>query len=319
MKVCVTRAIPDRGLALLREANIELNIWPNELPPKPDELRELVSECDGILSLLSDKIDAHIMDSAGPQLKVISNFAVGYNNIDVKEARRRGIKVGNTPDVLTEATADLAFALLISSARRLGEAQKYVKDGAWQTWRPLGHIGQDLKGKTLGIFGMGRIGAALAQRCVGGWGMKVIYCSRTQKPECESRLNVQRVDFKTLLKTSDFISVHAPLTPETKHIFNRKAFNLMKDHAVFVNTARGGLHHQTDLYEALESGQIFAAGLDVTDPEPMSANEPLLSLPNCIVLPHIGSGTISSREAMSEIAAENIICALSKQALRCEV
>ena len=319
MRVFVTRMIPEVGLRMMRKAGLDLDVWPSETPPATPQLLQAVHGCDGILSMLSDPIDGRVMDAAGIGLKVISNFAVGYNNIDVAEAQRRGIGVGNTPDVLTDATADLAFSLLIAAARRIGEAQMFVRDDEWQTWSPLGHIGMDLVGKTVGIYGMGRIGAALAQRCAGGWGMKVVYCSRTPKPELAARTGAERVDFNTLLEVSDFVSAHAPLTPDTKGVFNADAFKRMKASAIFINTARGGLHDQAALYTALRSKAIFAAGLDVTDPEPMRADDPLLTLPNCLVLRHIGSATIASREAMATITAENVIRGTRGQPLRCAV
>ena len=315
MKVFVTRQIPAKGLALLQDAGVHVDLWEEPLPPDLATMRIRSAGCDGILSLLSDRIDAEFMDAVGPQLKVISNFAVGYNNIDVAHAQARGIAVGHTPDVLTDATADLAFALLIGAARRLSESEQLVRDGRWKTWSPLGHIGQDLVGKTLGVFGMGRIGQALAKRCVGGWGMKVVYCARSPKPVVEESLGAERVEFETLLRVSDFVSLHAPLTSETEGLFGRRAFAKMKRSAVFINTARGGLCDESALYEALTTGQLFAAGLDVTDPEPMAPSSPLLSLPNCTVLPHIGSATISSREAMALIAVENLIAGLRGEPL----
>lgn len=319
MHVFVTRAIPEAGLRILRAAGLTVDVWAGELPPDREALLARVAGCDGLLSLLTDRIDDVVMDAAGPGLKVISNFAVGVNNVDVTEAAGRGIGVGHTPDVLTEATADLAFALLIGAARRIGEAQRYVREGQWQTWNPRGHVGQDLTGKTLGIFGLGRIGAALARRCVGGWNMKVVYCNRQPRPERAQPLGAEPVELETLLEVSDFVSVHAPLTPDTAGIFDASAFARMKSTAVFVNTARGGLHDEDALYEALSTQQIFAAGLDVTNPEPMRSDARLLTLPNCIVLPHIASATTASRDAMATIAADNIVRGLAGQPLRCPV
>ena len=318
MRVFVSRIIPESGLHRLKEAGVDLEVWPHPLPPSQETLLERVSGCHGILSMLSDSLDAEVMDAAGVQLKVISNFAVGTNNIDLQEATRRGISVGNTPDVLTDATADLAMALLLGAARRIGEAQSYVKAGAWKSWEPVGHMGVDLKEKTLGIYGMGRIGAALAERCAGGWGMKVVYCSRHPKDHIAPP-GAERVDFNTLLEVSDFVSVHTPLTEETQGRFNADAFKRMKPTAVFINTARGPIHDQGALHTALKTQQIFAAGLDVTQPEPMNATDPLLSLPNCIVLPHIGSATIQTRNTMATIAAENILLGLDGRPLRCPV
>ncbi len=317
-KVFITRRIPAVGLNRIVEA-CDADVWPEPLPPGREELLRRVAGCEGILTLLTDRVDAELMDAAGPQLKVISNFAVGFNNIDVQEATRRGIRVGNTPGVLTEATADLAFALLIAAARRLGEAQQFVRDGKWKTWEPEGHIGLDLLGRTLGVVGMGRIGFALARRCHFGWQMRVIYYDRVANPEAERQLGAQRVDWERLLSESDFISVHADLNESTRGMFNAEAFRKMKRTAVFVNTARGPLHVQRDLYNALKNGLIFAAGLDVTDPEPIAPDDPLLTLPNCIVVPHIASATVSSRNGMAEIAADNLLLGLEGKPLRCPV
>jgi len=296
-----------------------MEVWEDPLPPPRDVLLEKVAGCDGILALLTDKIDGELMDAAGPQLKVVSNFAVGYNNIDVAEATRRKIRVGNTPDVLTDATADMALALMLAAARRIVESQDYVRQQQWKTWEPQGLIGQDLTGKTIGIVGMGRIGQATARRCRGGWDMKVLYHSRSNKESAEKELGARRVDWETLLAESDFVSVHTDLNETTKWMFNAAAFKQMKSTCVFVNTARGPIHHHADLYEALRTGEIFAAGLDVTDPEPINPDDPLLTLPNCVIAPHIGSGTVSSRNGMSEIAADNLLAGIRGEPLRCWV
>lgn len=317
-KVFVTRKIPAVGLRRIQEA-CEADVWPEALPPPREELLRRVAGCHGLLTLLTDTVDAELMDAAGPQLKVISNFAVGYNNIDVAEATRRGIRVGNTPGVLTEATADMAFALMIAAARRIKEAQQYIEQGCWKTWEPEGHIGMDLWQRTVGIVGMGRIGYALARRCYGGWQMRVLYYDRRPNETAERELKAQRVDWDTLLAESDFVSVHADLNETTRGMFNAEAFRKMKRTAVFVNTARGPLHVQKDLYQALRDGVIFAAGLDVTDPEPLPPDDPLLSLPNCIVVPHIASATVSSRNGMAEIAADNLLLGLQGKPLRCPV
>ena len=317
-RIFVSRAIPDVGLNKLR-AFAELDVWNEDGPVPRNELLKRVRGCDGLLTMLSDTIDAAVMDAAGEQLKVISNYAVGYNNIDISQANRRGIQVGNTPDVLTDATADLAFALLIAAARRLGEAQRSVIDGAWHTWSPTGFIGQDIRGKTIGIVGLGRIGMAMARRCHGGWGMRVIYTAQSDKPHAEAELGARRVSFEELLSQSDFISVHAPLNDQTRGLFDADAFACMKPTSVFVNTARGLIHDHDALYASLRDGQIFSAGLDVTHPEPLPASDPLLTLSNCIVIPHIGSATLSSRNDMAEIAADNLIFGLSGGTLRCWV
>jgi glyoxylate reductase len=317
-KVFVTRRIPAAGLDRIKAA-CDAQVWPDPLPPPREELLRRVAGCEGLVTLLTDIVDRELMDAAGPQLKVISNFAVGYNNIDVAEATRRGIRVGNTPGVLTDATADMAFALMIAAARRLGEAQQSVRQGLWKTWEPEGFIGMDLWQRTVGIVGMGRIGFAMARRCHGGWQMRVLYYDRVANEKAEKELGAQRVDWDTLLRESDFISVHTDLNETTRGMFNREAFRKMKRTAVFVNTARGPLHVQRDLYEALRDGLIFAAGLDVTDPEPIEPDDPLLTLPNCIIVPHIASATVTSRNAMAEIAADNLLLGLEGKPLRCAV
>jgi glyoxylate reductase len=317
-RVFVTRLIPAAGLDRIVAA-CQADVWQEPLPPPRETLLERIAGCHGVLTLLTEKVDAQFMDAAGPQLNVISNFAVGYNNIDVEEATRRGIRVGNTPGVLTEATADMAFALLIAAARRIVEAQDYVRAGKWKTWEPLGHIGLDLCGKTIGIVGLGRIGYALARRCHGGWGMRVLYHDRFRNERAEQDFGAVQMDLDTLLAESDFVSVHTDLNESTQGMFDAAAFKKMKKTAAFINSARGPLHNQRDLYQALKDGEIFAAGLDVTDPEPIPMDDPLLSLPNCVIAPHIASGTVSSRNGMAEIAADNLLAGLRGQPLRCWV
>ncbi|MGE4605773.1 MAG: D-glycerate dehydrogenase [Myxococcota bacterium] len=297
----------------------DADVWREPLPPSREVLLDRIAGCSGVLSLLTEKIDAQFMDAAGPQLKVISNFAVGFNNIDVDEATLRGIRVGNTPDVLTEATADMAFALLMSASRRIVEGQDYIRAGNWKTWEPLEHIGVDLLGKTIGIVGMGRIGMAMARRCRGGWGMQVLYHDKFRNETADRELAAQQVDFDTLLLQSDFVSVHTDLNESTRGMFNSDAFRKMKPTAVFINSARGPIHNQTDLHRALMDSEIFAAGLDVTDPEPIESDDPLLTLPNCVLAPHIASATISSRNGMAEIAADNLLAGLTDEPLRCWV
>jgi glyoxylate reductase len=313
-RVFVTRLIPEAGLAKIRAA-CDAEIWTDPLPPSADLVRQKLADCDGLLSLLTERIDGPLLDVA-PKLKVVSNYAVGYNNIDVPAATERGICVGNTPGVLTDATADLAFALLMAASRRIVESHTWSLAGHWKTWEPLGHIGQDLVGRTIGIAGLGRIGTAMAKRCHGGWGMKVIYHDMHRNEQAERELGAVRVDFDTLLRESDFISVHADLNDTTRGMFNAAAFAKMKPTCVFVNTARGPHVVEADLVEALKSGQIFAAALDVTDPEPPRIDNPLLHLPNCVVVPHIASATVSSRNAMAEIAADNLIAGVTGQPLR---
>jgi glyoxylate reductase len=316
-RVFVSRQLPDVGLRRLRQAT-DCHVWPDRLPPPRNDLLASVQGCSGIVSLLSDSIDAEVFDAAGPGLKVVSNFAVGVNNIDLAEAKRRGIAVGNTPDVLTDATADIAVALLLAAARHVQPAADSVRQGGWKTWEPTGWLGCDLVGKTLGIVGMGRIGAAVAKRMAGGWGMQVVYTSRTQKhlPDLPT---ARRVSLDELLQSSDFVSLHTDLSEETRGLINRQRLSLMKPTSVLVNTSRGGVIDQDALAEALAAGRPMAAGLDVTDPEPLSPDHPLVGLANCIILPHIGSATIASRGAMANICVDNLLAGLSGNPLRCPV
>jgi glyoxylate reductase len=312
-KVFVTRIIPEAGLNRIK-AHCDAEIWTDPLPPPHAVLRQKIAHCDGLVALLTDKIDGPLLDAA-PRLKVVSNYAVGFNNIDVAAATERGIAVGNTPGVLTDATADMAFCLLIAAARRVVEGHAYSVSGKWKTWEPLGHLGQDLAGRTLGVLGMGRIGYALAKRCRGGWDMRVLYYDVYRNEPAEKELGAKLVDLDTLLGESDFISVHTDLNEKTRGLFNAERFKKMKRTAVFVNTARGPIVDQKALYEALKSGTIFAAGLDVTDPEPPAADDPLLKLPNIILAPHIASATVGTRNAMAEICANNLIAGLTGQKL----
>jgi glyoxylate reductase len=313
-RVFVTRIIPAGGLDRIR-AFCDAEIWPESLPPSHEILREKAAECEGLLTMLTDCVDGRLMDDS-PRLKVVSNYAVGYNNIDVHSATERGISVGNTPEVLTDATADMAFCLMIAAARRLVEANRDLLSGRWRTWEPLGHLGQELSGRTLGIVGMGRIGTALSRRCRGGWNMRVLYTDVKRRERAEEELGAQRVDFDEMLRQSDFVSVHTTLNDETRGMFDAVAFRKMKRTAVFVNTARGPIHVHEDLYRALRDGVIFAAGLDVTDPEPLPIDDPLLALPNIVIAPHIASATVTSRNAMAEIAAENLLAGLAGRPLR---
>jgi glyoxylate reductase len=309
-RVFVGRPIPDAGLELLRDSCI-VQVWPGPLPPAPAELREAVRGCAGILSLLTDRIDSSAMDAAGSGLKVISNFAVGVDNVDVGEATRRGIPVGNTPDVLTETTADLAWALLMSAARRIVEGDRYVREGLWKTWEPRLLLGREVAGATLGIVGYGRIGKAVARRAH-GFGMRVLVTSR--HPDASDE-RVSFVNFATLLEESDFISIHTPLTDETRGLFDRAAFGRMKAGAILINTARGPVVDSSALAEALASGKLTGAGLDVTDPEPIPMDSPLLRLPNCVVVPHIGSATVQTRDRMARMAATNLLAGLRGEPL----
>ncbi len=313
-KVFVSRILPDAGLKLIQEA-CDAEIWQDPLPPPYPVLKQKAAVCQGLATLLTDKIDAELLDAA-PKLRVISNYAVGFNNIDIPAATARGIAVGNTPGVLTDATADMALCLLVTAARRIVEGHQYTLSGKWKTWEPLGHLGQDLAGRTVGIVGMGRIGMAMAKRCHGAWDMKVLYYDVNRHAEAESQLGAKHVPFDTLLAESDFISIHTDLNEKTRGMFSTPQFKKMKRSAVLVNTARGPIVDPRALYEALKAGTIFAAGLDVTDPEPPLMDDPLLTLPNIVIAPHIASATIATRNQMAEICARNLIAGVTGQKLQ---
>ena len=312
-KVFVSRRIPAVALDAIRAA-CDVDLWPEQLPPSPDILRDRLQGCDGLVSLLTDRVDGPLLDAA-PRLKVVSNYAVGFNNVDVPAATARGVCVGNTPGVLTDATADTAVMLLLAAARRLQESAADAHAGKWLTWEPLGWLWQDLAGRTLGIVGMGRIGYAVAKRLHGGWGMKVLYTEQVPRPEAEKDFGAKRVDLETLLAQSDLISAHVDLNPSTKGMFGAAQFRKMKKTAVFVNTARGPLVDQSALAEALRTGTIFAAGLDVTDPEPLPPEHELYRLPNCIIVPHIASATVETRNAMARLCANNLLAGLRGEPL----
>ena len=307
-RVFVTRRIPAAGLDRVLAA-CEVDVWPGDMPPPYEVLCQRVRGVDGLLCLLTDRVDANLMEAAGPQLKVISQMAVGYDNIDVAAAQARGIAVGNTPGVLTEATADLAFALLLAAARRLFEAAAYVREGRWQTWEPMALLGADLSGAALGIVGLGRIGRAVARRAA-GFDLRVIACSPGLLPDEAAAAGAELADLDTLLRESDFVSLHVPLNDSTRHLINRERLALMKPSAMLINTARGPIVDQNALVDALQRGVIAGAALDVTDPEPLPANHPLLALPNAIVVPHIGSASRRTRDRMAQMAAENLLAGL---------
>lgn len=310
-KIFITRLIPAPGLKLL-ESICDADIWIDELPPSREVMLERVQGTDGIISLLTDKIDAEMMDTAGPQLKVISNYAVGFDNIDIAAATQRGIAVGNTPGVLTGATADFTFTLLMAAARRLVEAERYARAGRWKTWGPSILLGIDLTGATLGLIGFGRIGQAVARRAA-GFDMRVLFHDPTTGPV--EGIDAEPVDLDTLLRESDFVSLHAPLTPQTRGLINAETLAKMKPGAILVNTARGAMIDQQALYEALESKHLFAAAVDVTDPEPLPPDHPLYTLDNLIIAPHIASAGIKTREKMSVMAAENLLAGLNGERL----
>jgi lactate dehydrogenase-like 2-hydroxyacid dehydrogenase len=312
--VLVTRRIPEVGLRLVGGA-AEVDLWEDELPPPRDELLRRVAGVDGLLALLTDRVDDELLDAAGPQLRVVSNFAVGFDNVDVPACTRRGIPVGNTPGVLTETTADLAFALLMAVARRLPEGYDHVRAGRWRTWGPLLLLGKDVHGATLGIVGFGRIGREMAKRAR-GFGMRVLYQDpHRASPEDEAALSAEGVDLDRLLEESDFVSLHTNLTPDTRHLLDAAAFRRMKQGAIVINTSRGPVIDHDALHDALRSGHLAGAGLDVTDPEPLPADHPLLSLPTCLVVPHIASASEWTRDEMARIAAENLLAGLRGERL----
>lgn len=311
-RVFVTRIIAEGGLRLLRDT-CDMDLWEGALPPPHDVLLARAHDCDGVLSLLTDRIDGDFLDHC-PQVRVVSNLAVGFDNIDVPAATQRGVLVGNTPGVLTETTADCAFALLMAAARRLPEGIAYVRDGQWQTWEPLGLLGQDVHHATLGLLGLGRIGTEMAQRAL-GFAMRVLYTSPTRHPDIEARLDLEYVAFTELLRQADFLSIHAPLTPATRGLIGTDALRQMKPTAIVINTARGPIIDTDALVAALQAGVIGGAALDVTDPEPLPADHPLARLRNCIVVPHIASASERTRARMAEIAATNLLAGLRGTAL----
>ncbi|MGB0910219.1 MAG: 2-hydroxyacid dehydrogenase [Nitrospirales bacterium] len=308
--VLLTRRIPEDGLRLLKES-CSVVMWNDDSEAPCDWVLENISEVDGLLCLLTDNIDSAVL-AAASRLRVVSTLAVGFDNISIIDCTNRGIPVGHTPGVLTETTADFAFALMMSAARRVGEAAAYVKQGHWKTWSPTAFLGHDLHGATLGIIGLGRIGRALAKRAH-GFAMKVLACrssssSSCQKVDCD---DVEYVDLHTLLAGSDFVSLHVPLTNETKQLIGLAELRSMKTTAILINTARGAVVDSQALYEALVQGEIAYAALDVTDPEPLPSDDPLLTLSNCLIVPHIASASIATRAKMAVMAAENLLAGLS--------
>jgi len=306
-RVFLTRRILDQGLRLVQDFCFT-EVWPGELPPSHEEILSRVKGCDGLLCLLTDQIDAEVMDAAQPGLKVISNHAVGVDNVDVAAATYRGIPIGNTPGILTDATADMTFALLLAASRRVAEGDRLVKKGGWKTWSPDFMLGADLHSATLGIIGFGRIGRAVAHRA-SGFGMHIVYYDPNPTVP-EPGVEATPVDLDALLRESDFVTLHTPLTIETRGLMNASAFTKMKSTAILVNTSRGPVVDQAALYDALLAKRIFAAALDVTDPEPIPMESPLLQLENCIIVPHIASASWQSRQQMSRMAAENLIAGL---------
>jgi glyoxylate reductase len=309
--VFVTRRIPEPGLARLKEAGVTFEVFAEDRPPTRAELLRAAAGRRGLLCMLSERVDAELFDAAGPSLRGVANCAVGYNNVDLAEATRRGIPISNTPDVLTDATADLAWALLLAVARRVCEGDRMVRAGAFHGWAPQMLLGVDLVGKTLGIAGAGRIGTALARRSR-GWDMRVLYADTAPNTALEQELGAQRVELPVLCRESDFISVHVPLSDATHHLFGSEQFGLMKPTAIFVNTARGPIHDEAALAAALRAGQIAGAGLDVYENEP-NAHADLLGMENVVLLPHLGSATTETRAKMALMAANNMIAMLEER------
>jgi glyoxylate reductase len=296
-RILVTRHLPFEALDRLK-AEHDVDVWEHDEPPPADVLRERVADVDGLLTMLTERVDHALLDAA-PRLKAVANMAVGTDNIDLEATAARGIAVGNTPGVLTDTTADLAFALLLAVARRLPEGAAEVREGAWGPWQPAHGLGADVAGATLGIVGWGRIGQAMARRGE-GFGMEVIHSSRSSG-----------LPLHELLGSADFVSLHTPLTPATRQLIDAPALALMKPTAFLINTARGGVVDQAALRDALIERRIAGAGLDVTDPEPLPADDPLLDAPNLLVVPHIGSATVRTRERMAAMAADNLLAALA--------
>jgi glyoxylate reductase len=307
MRIAVTRRIPEGGLELLAQ-RAEVVVWPGALPPSREDLVAFAAGADGLLTLLTDRVDAALLEAL-PSVRVVSNMAVGYDNIDLNAATSRGVVVCITPDVLTETTADFAFALILAVARRLKPAADSVLRGEWKTWEPMGFLGQDVYGATIGIVGLGRIGQAVARRAR-GFDMTILYADQTRRPQAERDLGARFVPLDELLRESDIVSLHVPLTDETRLLIGAEQLRLMKRTAILINTARGGVVDTEALAGALERGDIWAAGLDVTDPEPLPPDHRLLRLPNAVVTPHIASASHATRARMAELAAQNVLSAL---------
>ncbi|MBB6062295.1 glyoxylate reductase [Thermosipho japonicus] len=305
MKVFITYKIPEPGINLLKE-KFDVDVYEGERFLTKQEMMERVKEADAVVTQLRDPVDKEFID-AGKKLKIIANYAVGFNNIDVEYAKQKGIYVTNTPDVLTEATADITWALILAVARKIIPADKFTREGKFEGWKPNLFLGYEIYGKTLGIIGMGRIGKAVARRAM-GFGMKIIYHNR-KRAEDDYKYNAKYVDLETLLKESDYISINAPLTKETYHLLNKERLSLLKKNAILVNTARGPIVDEKALYELLKDRKIAGAGFDVYENEP-EITEGLEKLDNVVLLPHIGSATYETREKMSIMVAENIIDAL---------
>jgi lactate dehydrogenase-like 2-hydroxyacid dehydrogenase len=312
-KVVVTRRVPRAGLERVQEA-CDMRLWDSDEPIPRPTLLEWVAGIDGLYCLLTERIDDELLDAAGPALKVVSTMSVGYDHVDVAACHKRNVAVGHTPGVLTETTADLALTLMLATARRIPEAVDAVRNGEWSTWKPEWMAGYDVYGSTVGIVGLGRIGSAVARRLT-GFGCRILYYDPFPNPELAQTVGAEYVDMDTLLAESDFITIHCQLTPETHNLFNADAFRKMKSTGILINTSRGGTVDQDALYDALKRGEIAMAGLDVTIPEPLPPDHKLLTLPNCVVLPHIASASIATRASMAVLAANNLIAGVQGKPL----
>lgn len=307
LNVYVTRELPGDAVERLRRV-AGVRVWPDELPPPRGVLLREAAAADGLIALLTDRIDGELLDAA-PRLRIVSNVAVGFDNIDVPEATRRAVLVTNTPGILTETTADFAFALLMAAARRVVEADRYTRQGRWKTWGPQVLLGQDVHGACLGIVGLGAIGLELAKRAR-GFGMRILYFDHRRRPREERRYGLVPSELDGLLREADFISLHVPLTSDTRHFIGERELSLMKPSAVLVNTSRGPVVDQAALYRFLKEGRIAAAALDVTEVEPIPMDDPLLTLDNVIIAPHIASASVRTRARMAATAVDNLLAGL---------
>ena len=306
MKVFINKNIPEAGILLLQEKGINITVNPTENVLSRNEFIKICQENDVLLNVGDNNLDEDFFQQC-PNLKGIALFSVGFDAVNIPSANKRKIPVGNTPDVLSRATSDIASLLMQSVARKSFYNHKKIINGKWESFNALENLGQELYGKTLGIFGLGRIGLEMAQKCKAAFGMNIIYHNRSHNENAEKELDAKYVDFDTLLSKSDVLSVHSNYSEENNELFNKNAFAKMKSNAIFINTARGKFHNEDDLFYALTNNIIWGAGLDVTNPEPMKKDNPLLSLSNCCILPHIGSATYEARNAMAVCAAQNII------------
>ncbi|HET6443245.1 MAG TPA: D-glycerate dehydrogenase [candidate division Zixibacteria bacterium] len=312
-RVFVTRIIPDKGLEMIHEV-ADAEIWPGELPPPYSVLLEKVRGLDGLVCLLTDQIDGNLMDAAGDNLKVISQMAVGFDNVDIQAATARNIPVGNTPGVLTDTTADFAFTLLMAAARRVVEGERFVKEGKWKTWGPTLLMGHEIHGATLGLIGFGRIGKAMARRAA-GFNMRILCYDPQIDGAAAKTLGVENCSFEEVLVKADFLSLHVPLNEDTYHLMGEEEFKMMKPSSVLINSARGPVVDPKSLYTALNGGLISYAALDVTEPEPITMDDPLLTLENCLIVPHIASSSIATRTKMATMAAANLAAGLKNERL----